>query len=81
MSFLNRKQQSQLSSKAQEEAEKRAKALDIIGDKFLKLAQEEDITINDLQVITNSLITNMDLVFRSRKINDFIPKEVKEEVK
>lgn len=75
MSDLTKEQKEQQIIKANEEAKKRAEQLDIVGNKFLTLAQDEDITVNDLQYILNSLVEQLALVFRSRKINDFMSKK------
>ena len=72
-----KKQQMVKNALIDEEATKRAEKIDIFGDKLLKMASEEEMTINDLQVVLNTLTKQLELVFISHKVSDFIVEESK----
>lgn len=75
--MLNKVMKKQADEKLKEvnaEAQKRSEKIDAFGDKLLKMASEEDMTINDLQVVLNTLTKQLELVFISRKVSDFVAK-------
>lgn len=56
----------------QKEAQKRAEKIDAFGDRLLKMAAEEGMTVNDLQVVLDTLNQNMKVVFYSHQVKDFM---------
>lgn len=74
------KKQEQNQIKAQNaEAMRRAEKIDAFGDKILPMAVEADLSVNDLKVVMNSLIQQLQLVFDSRPVKEFMPKDVSHE--
>lgn len=62
-----------------EEAKKRAEKIQLAGEKMLEIAVADAITCNDLQVILNQLMQNLNAVFMSRHVSEFVePKKDKE---
>ena len=57
------------------EAKARAEKINHFGEMFLEEATKQDLTVNDLQVVLNTLTQQLNVVFLSRKVSDFTNKE------
>lgn len=55
-----------------EEAKKRAEKIDKVAEKFFAILKEEEMTINDLNVITNQITKQVEAIFLSNKITKFL---------
>lgn len=81
MSELTKEQKEQLDAKAQAEAKVRAEKIDTFGNKILDQASAEGLTINDVQVVLNTILEQTNMVFRSRKVSEFVEKKETKEIK
>lgn len=81
MSELTKEQKEQLDAKAQAEAKVRAEKIDAFGNKILDQASAEGLTINDVQVVLNTILEQTNMVFRSRKVSEFVEKKETKEIK
>lgn len=57
------------------EAEKRAKKIEEVADKFLALLVENEMTMNDAHVILNQLTQQMQQIFLSHQVNQYVDKK------
>lgn len=80
MSNPSKEAQKQQLKEQQEEAERRAMVIDAVVKEVLATCTKHGITINDLQVVINTIIKQAEQVFTSRKVSEFIePDQPKEE--
>ena len=59
----------------EKEADKRAKKIDEVAEKFLNLLVENKMTMNDAHVILNQLTQQMQQIFLSHQVNQYVEKK------
>lgn len=55
-----------------DEAKKRAEKIDRVAAQFFQVLKDEDMSINDLRVITNQITQQVENIFLSNKITRFL---------
>lgn len=56
-------------------AKERAATIDRVANEVLTLLVTNDMSVNDAKVVFNMLLQNLTLVFDSRTVKEFMPKE------